>query len=130
MILRGEFIVKRTLQSIKRVMRIAAFGVVLLSGSNAGAVTGDELHALCIGGKDLGVALGFCHGFIIGAAETLAFTQPTNSDDPTTYCLPPGATNEQIINVVKDNLRDYPNVLDMPAWGIVAAALAGAFPCH
>ena len=63
---------------------------------------------------------GVCYGFIMGAYDAQARSS----------CIPSGVKTAQIFDIAKMFLRDHPEKRQMPAAGLVSAAIKEKFPCN
>ena len=100
--------------------RLLLAAMLLLSAnSHAAWEDGNELHDGC---NKEGMFLGYCYGYITGTldANTSAIFRP--------YCLPEGATQGQMWDLVKKWLADNPAYRAIPADRAVTAAMMEAFP--
>lgn len=95
--------------------------------AQAGAYTGNELHAVCSSRAmiDVGVCLGFVAGVVDGA---LMMTRPLPRKEQL-ICRPDGVTVGQMRDIVVKFLNDKPGNRHVDAEIMVGLALANAFPC-
>ena len=75
--------------------------------------------------KDGGYRQALCEGYISGVTDVLAF----NPVSGWRSCSPKEVTKEQTRDVVKAWLEKHPRRRHYSAFGLVAEALAEAFPC-
>lgn len=103
--------------------------ILLGSASAANAVEGHDMTAkellfACTSAHELNdypVCLVFMAGFHAGAMATLA-RKP--------WCEPPNMTfEEEILDFVRV-MRTYPQLLELPLWKAIGAAMVTAYPCH
>lgn len=110
-------------------MRKLGLGLVLaamLIGGEAAAMTGDGLKKYCQS-HETSDGYGVCIGYIVAIYDVLRGGEIAISGYRA--CVPDEATHDQRINVVREFLHGYPQLLRYNANEIVAAALANAFPC-
>jgi len=93
-------------------------------------INGNELHEYCNSPRGT-ERYGLCVGYIVGVSDALA-SGTTNL--PVLIfgwraCIPKNVTIGQVTDVVTKWLREHPQDRHYLATGIVAEALAKAFPC-
>lgn len=76
--------------------------------------TGNDLMQHCVASPD-----SFCAGYIGGVIDT----------SHTLFCIPPGVTKREIINITIVYLRDHSDKLGLYAPNLVIKAMRTAFPC-
>ena len=84
---------------------------------------GNALLRLC----DRALA-GACAGYILGVADTNSIMIHWYRV-PDIICLPPRASDEDLVLAVVQGLRAKPEQLELAASSLVLAALLDAFPC-
>ena len=84
---------------------------------------GNALLRLC----DRALA-GACAGYILGVADTNSIMIHWYRV-PDVICLPPRASDGDVVTAVARSLRAKPEQLDLAASSLVFAALLDAFPC-
>ena len=106
-------------------MRFTVAAVVALCASPAfgGFEDGNKLLSKCEGDP---VLRENCYGYIIGISDTMA----GNAINGFRACFPIGVSKVQIFAVTTTYLKDHPENRGYGAAGLVAAALADAFPCQ
>jgi hypothetical protein len=96
----------------------AALAVVSLNAS--AEITGKDLLELCSAPQN-SREWGQCTGYIIGVADL---------GDHALFCIPPGKiTYRQLGAIGLKTIVDIPAVQDKPAYEILTASWASAFPC-
>lgn len=89
--------------------------------------TGNDLLQTCTDTSNLVMITG-CIGFISGVSRgTAAALETVNNRQ--FFCVPLGADNGQLTDIVVKWLRDHPEMRHHDATGLVIVALRGAFPC-
>ena len=71
--------------------------------------------------------VGTCIGYVTAVADALS---SGNSVNGFKACIPVNVDMNQIVDVVKNFIRDNPEKRHLVAVGLVAAAFARAFPCR
>jgi hypothetical protein len=118
-----------------RGIRALAIAGVVVSLWRSGAwgevrMDGNELMRRC-GFSRTSYEYGFCFGSIIGVAELVSALNILGLiEGRQSACVPANAANGQIVDVVKNYLRDNPAQRHMMASGLIVAALIQAFPCQ
>jgi hypothetical protein len=94
-----------------------------------GYVTADKLVGRCTGGREGDE--GLCLGYILGVADAMQAAQATNGTLVFGWraCPPHDTTALQVREVVVHFLLAYPDTQGSSASGLIAKALADAFPC-
>ena len=88
--------------------------------------TGNELLLTC--SADATPSFWSCSSYIDGVHMTvLMFDYYAVSPKP--YCLAPGVTKGQMIDIIVTYLRAHPEVRHRPSPGLITMAFRGAFPC-
>jgi hypothetical protein len=110
-------------------IRLFAAGAVLMAAMAASAeegdyrvVTGNRLYEAC---KPNNGSLAFCDDFVLDVADDLA----TGRVGQWAACIPTNATDNQLVDAVRQFLETHPARRGSPAVRLVAEALAEAFPC-
>ncbi len=108
-----------------RFVKLAVAGVVLVAGHGAnesrGLITGNQLLSFCTP-----VDTPTCVGYIAGVADGLMLGKDYGQWKG---CLPADSTAQQLEDVTVKFLVEHPAGRHLLASGIVAEALARAFPC-
>ena len=86
--------------------------------------SGNQLWSRC--SADNHYEMGVCMGFVMGVADAMAAGSAILGSRA---CLPQQSTGEQAQDVVMRYLEQHPEWRHQPAAGLVADALAEAFPC-
>ena len=68
----------------------------------------------------------FCNGYITSVVDALGAPNTVNG---ATACFPKGVIDKQLVVVVRHYLEAHPENRQLGAIGLVADALADAFPC-
>ena len=91
---------------------------------------GNDLFEACENESDLW-ADGFCAGYIAGTADTLSVAKARTGAGiaPRYMCAPEGVSFQQLVDIVKNSLRDAREDKHASARMIVTMSLAAAFPC-
>ncbi len=87
---------------------------------------GEDLYSDCTSTNATKLPIAACAGYTVGSADALAAGSTSNGFKA---CPPAGATRGQIIKIAVDFLREHPDRKRFGAAGLVANALARAFPC-
>jgi hypothetical protein len=87
---------------------------------------GNRLWSLCSQPPN-SVAKAECAGYVLGVVDAIKEDDAVNGF---TACLPTEVTTVQVVDVVTDYLRQNPAERHYLAAGLVARALARAFPCR
>jgi Rap1a immunity proteins len=95
------------------------------------SINGNQLYTDCIapnteGPAFQGLRAGTCLGYVTAIMDVLSVS-PVNGFKA---CVPPNADMNQIVDVVKFFIRDHAEKRHLVAAGLVAEALATAFPCQ
>ena len=69
-----------------------------------------------------------CQGYIMGVVDTTNTWKGVGQAEPG-YCLPPGITLPQLVQVSVAGLQASSTVLEEEASGLVVITLRAAFPC-
>jgi len=112
-----------------RVFTAGAVVAAVMAGSAAAKAAnyfnGNQLYEACSRASNVG-DFSFCQGYVAGIAAAM-------SNGDTIYkrraCVPEDAELLQVMLVVWQFLSAHPETGDLRAAGLVAQALAGAFPC-
>ncbi len=122
--------------SAKRLVLAAVITAsVLLPPQELGAavtIHGNNLFTDCTAtntnvAKEQWLLIGTCLGYVTAIVDALS---SGNSVNGFKACVPLNADMQQIVDVVKNFIRDYPEKRHLVAAGLVAEALARAFPCR
>jgi hypothetical protein len=109
------------------VLSLAAAGVLAPRAALAvNFYSGDDLFSDCTSSNATKLPIAACAGYAVGIADALATGIAINGFKA---CPPASATRGQIIKAATDFLRDHPEGRRFAAAGLVANALAQAFPC-
>lgn len=114
----------------KAISTAAAIVAIALSepdwaGANVGSADdGNNLLIACTAAP--GVQQGYCYGYINAIADATS----NNTIDGFKACIPQQVQVEQLRDVVIQYLRNHPAERHYSVLGLVAKALAGAFPCR
>jgi hypothetical protein len=113
-------------------VRHAAAGMtgalMALVGSSALAadLDGNKLWKMCT--SEAVVERAVCAGYISGVLAGMTFIM-NDPGAPKAYCLPQNVIGEQVHDVVKKALADYPAARSAPAPWLIAKAVHDAWPC-
>lgn len=91
---------------------------------SAETMHGDTLMTYCAGQYD--VDLGICTGYILAIAETMVTGQASFGQHA---CGHDGIKAQQLVDLVRLELGQQPDLKNQPAGVMVANVLASAFPC-
>jgi hypothetical protein len=109
------------------------------SASAAEELTAGTLFEFC--GSIDEVAQTACRFYILGAVQGVSLgdgsTEEANGHlvqkAKTIFCIPEGVSEEQMIAVFQDAVRPlaggHPEDMELPALGVLSAAMTRAFPC-
>jgi hypothetical protein len=112
--------------AMRRLIVMVAASVVSVSVRAASGIsfeTGNHLYNLLT--SQVEAERTFSMGFITGIADAGAYSEVQGRS----FCMPIGATEGQIRDIVKNWLEKYPEKRHLFAAGLVAQALQEAFPC-
>lgn len=87
--------------------------------------TGNDLLELCR--SKLPTELAICIGYVVGVSD--AITAAPNQYGPQRVCVPVGATQGQVRDLVVKRLEQHPEVRHFRAASSAYVALQEAFPC-
>jgi hypothetical protein len=95
-------------------------------------INGNEIYADCSGSNtrpptEQWLLAGTCLGYVTAISDALA---SGNSVNGFKACVPNNADMNQVMNIVKNFIRDQPERRHLVAAGLVAEALGHAFPCR
>lgn len=93
--------------------------------ARAGFSDGNELYELC-NDNDSNRNWGICYGYITGVADTLYSGAVVTG---WRACVPKPISRQQVVDVVKRHLANYPSDRPLAAESVIAFALAEAWPC-
>lgn len=112
----------------KRIMLAAVVAVGISHQSLAGFMDGNKLLERCQ--SDAGSSHNiYCLGYVAGIADVFG-ERGSVLHGHYRACMPPGATNGQLRDVVVKWLQQYPERRHYDADSLVAAALSRTFPCR
>lgn len=104
----------------------AALFLVTTPEANASAFKGGiDLLTNCEDENSLFRAL--CDGYIVGISDALSGGNDINGIKA---CSPDGVTTRQVTEIAMEWLRGHPELLQYAAPGLIAEALAAAYPCR
>jgi hypothetical protein len=101
---------------------VAAIAAVMAGGAEARALDGNRLYDLC---RPNSRSSEFCDDYVMNIAERLMVGRVAGW----TACIPAHLTDDQVVDAVKQFLEAHPARRRSAALGLVAEALAEAFPC-
>ena len=105
-----------------RAMLIAvALSCFVVGGADARYDTGNNLYGFCKK-SELSLLRAMCLGYVTGVTDAL--------ENLSAFCIPQGATREQVTDAATLYLRDHPETRHLPASELVTAALKEKFPCN
>src|SRR4051812_16526985 len=113
-----------------RELLLATFAAILLIG---GVATARANNLYFMSGNDLldegnnQAQRRMCTGYIMGVVDGMSGNDGRMS--VWRMCLPQAATNIQAVDVGKRYLNEHPELRHLAASGLIAKALAEAFPC-
>ncbi len=109
------------------VLSFAVAGLVLLSAApgNAFFELGKTLKIKCSGDPN-SYDRAFCLGYIAGIADAM---KDGNKINDFKACIPDDVTEERVLTVVREFLKENPGNLQYTADDLVAFAFQDAFPC-
>lgn len=87
-------------------------------------MAGQTLMVFCNSKHDTDV--GLCNGYIMAVAEAMTTNQPVFGQRA---CGHEGIKAQQLVDLVRLDLTDRPDLGTQPAGVMVASVLAGQFPC-
>ena len=70
-----------------------------------------------------------CISYVSGVTDGIMFGQVKPDGSGIDFCVPQGATREQVFDVVMKFLRDNPAHRDLATVALIQWALKDAFPC-
>jgi len=73
---------------------------------------------------------GLCYGYIDAVIAVRGIIETVMTPGVAGSCIPPGATKDQIRDVVVSHLRDHPVDRHQDAFGLVIKALKAVWPCR
>jgi hypothetical protein len=124
---------------MKRVLFVFALIICFLPFEQvrAGVTTGEEIQSKCkqIVERTPSFSSGFCAGFVDGVIETQSMWEVWEAkgtivrNPHLSFCLPEGATNDQIVKIFVKYLDDHPEELHEPASLLLVTSLRNVFPC-
>lgn len=92
---------------------------------------GNDLHEQC---SDTSVAVRFgCSSFISGyfsgiRSSRFFYSRKYNEDRPI-FCIPNEVTLGQIVDIVRKDLRDFPEIRNRPTDDVLTLIISSKFPC-
>ena len=87
-------------------------------------ITGNQLHELCQSSRGRELAFMYAAG-VTDATKTLMEGLAAMQ----MICFPAGVSNQQVVDLVCNSVRDRPQDRHKIAFSSVSAALVGGFPC-
>jgi hypothetical protein len=101
-------------------------------GAAIATINGNQLYTNCTarnteGPTYQGLLAGICIGYVTAITDALS---SGNSVNGFKACIPISADMNQIVDVVKNFIRDHPEKRHLIAGSLVADAFARAFPCR
>jgi len=112
---------------MKRFLLAACVAMALTGTANAEMFFGSGLDLLRVCNSKAATSRNRCEGYVAGIADTLALGKPVGGYRA---CLPNSLSIDRMTRVVRAHLRKGRNHQLIPAWSLVASALAEAFPCR
>jgi hypothetical protein len=100
--------------------------MMLAAGQSATFVGGNDLYAQCTG-DSLGQLQ--CMSYVVGVADGIAASETVSKAAHADICIPNGASQRQLMDVVTKFLRDDPEHRALHASVLVYVAFEKAFPC-
>lgn len=104
-------------------------GVVVSSDAKDGysreLIAGQTLLTFCSGRFD--TDLGICNGYIMAVAEAMTSEQPVFGQRA---CGHAGVKAQQLVELVRMEAGEMPQMQTLPAGVMVASVLSHAFPCY
>lgn len=88
--------------------------------------TGNQLKAYCAAPMQTPTNA-MCLGYISGALD--AYRAVDHMRKTKLFCMPDGATGEQIVSMIKQYLDEHPEQLHLVASQLIYIVIAGTFPC-
>lgn len=101
--------------------------LMMLAASTSTFMNGNELHGQCIS-TDNGQQL-LCMGYIVGVSDGIAIAQTAAQPEHHSICIAATADRRQIVDVVKNYMRDHPADRNRTASALIYVSLREAFPC-
>lgn len=93
-------------------------------------INGNNLYTDCAANSGVSteqwLLVGICIGYVTAIMDALS---SGNSVNGFKACVPVNADMNQIVDLVKNFIRDHPEKRHLVAEGLVAEAFARAFPC-
>ena len=109
-------------------MRTTASALLVFASLSSSPVRADEIQNVSTGNGLLANCAdsdhyiqGFCDGYIIGVTRL--------GDGRGAFCVPPGVSQGQIFEVVKNGLRRHPEERQQESTVLMVKYLGRAFPC-
>jgi hypothetical protein len=95
-------------------------------------LNGNNLYTDCTAANtrvstDQWLVAGVCIGYVTAIMDALS---SGNSVNGFKACVPTNADMNQMVDIVKNFIRDHPEKRHLVATGLVAEAFAQAFPCR
>jgi hypothetical protein len=94
---------------------------LIISGPSL-ALTGNELFA-DLKRNDVSYEHGYSSGFLFGAVQKSVL------ETKKIYCIPPGVTQRQLIDVTINYLQNSPEIRNLPAIILIEMGFMRAWPC-
>jgi hypothetical protein len=101
---------------------VAAIAAVMAGSAEAKALDGNRLYDLC---RPNSRSSEFCDDYVMNIAERLMVGRVAGW----TACIPTHLTDDHVVDAAKQFLEAHPARRRSAALGLVAEALAKAFPC-
>lgn len=101
--------------------------LMMLAGPTIAFVSGNELTAQCVSADRQQQS--HCSGYITGAMDGISISETISTPGTHSFCVPAIANPTQIVDVVKNYIRNNPAQRSRTASAIVYLALREAFPC-
>ena len=113
----------KNLRRLVTAFAVVAAVVAVSTGARADrAVDGDRLYELC---QPNSRSSTLCGDYVLSVADALMLGRVGRW----TACLPVGVTDDQVIDAAEQFLEAHPARRCSAAFGLVAQALAEAYPC-
>lgn len=112
---------------------VAAMGLAIgvsspgavLAEDRLATMSGNYIHTAC-NSDDIG-ELSACAYYVIGILDGIKLIDTITNNNK--LCIPGAVTNQQIVDVVRDYVRERPEIRHQSASTMVLASLLGQFPC-
>lgn len=103
---------------LRKIAVVLLFALLTQAPAQAAWYTGNDLLARCNAGGEPAM---LCAGYVVGIAD--AFAANDN------FCIPASVNLRQLVDVFVRFLEQHPDERHLQGSGLVARALAKAFPC-